>query len=79
MASKKTAAAVDAPVKEAPDILASIEIPLSGSTHRKKARMAKALIAVAAMKPGNPWSQVKSNADAHCAGITDDGFPRGTR
>ena len=65
MASKKTAAAVEALVKEALDILTSIGIPLSASTPRKKARMAKALIAVAGMKPGIPWSQVQSNADAH--------------
>ncbi len=64
MATKK-AKAIDALVQEALEILRAFGIPLDGLTTRRKEKMAKAFLAVAAMKPGMQWSEAKSETDKH--------------
>jgi hypothetical protein len=64
MATKKQKE-IDALVEQALEILHAFGIPLEGRTARRKERMAKAFLAVAAMKPGAKWAEAKSNDDAH--------------
>ena len=64
MASRK-AKAVQALVEQALEILHAFGIPLDDLTERRKQKMAKAFLAVAAMKPGIPWSEAKSDVDKH--------------
>lgn len=52
-------------VTDALDLLAGVGIPLDDLTHRRKEKMAKAFLAVAAIKPGVPWSNAKSNDEGH--------------
>ena len=46
-------------------MLQAFGIPLDGLTLRRQEKMAKAFLAVAAMKPGLTWCEVKSQADQH--------------
>jgi hypothetical protein len=52
-------------VEDALNIIVAFGVPVTGLTLRRKQKMAKAFLAVAAMKPGQAWSTVKSNADGH--------------
>jgi hypothetical protein len=52
-------------IEEALEIIIAFGVPLEGLTPRRKVKMAKAFLAVAAMKPGLKWSTVKSNDDGH--------------
>jgi BsuBI/PstI restriction endonuclease domain/BsuBI/PstI restriction endonuclease HTH domain len=50
-------------VNEALEILQSLGVPLKDLTPRRKERMAKAFLAVAGLKPGLSWSNIKDNND----------------
>ena len=52
-------------IEEALEIIIAFGVPLDGLTLRRKVKMAKAFLAVAAMKPGLKWSAVKSNDEGH--------------
>jgi type II restriction enzyme len=65
MVTKKEVLLIDALVKDALEIIAAFGIPFAGLTTRRKVKMAKAFLAVSAMKPGQKWIAVKSNDDAH--------------
>jgi hypothetical protein len=52
-------------VDEAIEMIVAFGVPLTGLTQRRKVKMAKAFLAVAAMKPGQKWAAVKSNDDGH--------------
>jgi BsuBI/PstI restriction endonuclease domain/BsuBI/PstI restriction endonuclease HTH domain len=52
-------------VTQALQILATLGVPLTDLTPRRKEKMAKAFLAVAGLKPGMAWSEVKDNNDAH--------------
>ena len=64
MAGRK-AKAVQALVEQALEILQAFGIPLEDLTTRRKQKMAKAFLAVAAMKPGTPWADVQSDSSTH--------------
>lgn len=50
---------------EALAILVALGIPLEGMTPRRKARLAKAFMALADLKPSTPWSAAKDNRSEH--------------
>lgn len=52
-------------VAEALEILVAFGVPIEGMTPRRKARMAKAFLAVAALKPGDSWAAIKVNDPTH--------------
>lgn len=52
-------------VSEALCILSALGVPLLNLTERRKERMAKAFLAVAAVRPGVGWDSLKSNQDGH--------------
>jgi hypothetical protein len=64
MATKKTKE-IEALVEQALEILHAFGIPLEGLTTRRKEKMAKAFLAVAAVKPGVKWAEVKSEVNKH--------------
>jgi type II restriction enzyme len=65
MATKGALRTIASLVADALTIIGAFGIPLDGLTPRRRERMAKAFLAVGAMKPGNPWSTVRCNEDGH--------------
>lgn len=62
---KKTAKKYAALVDETLVILSALGVPISGLTDRRQAKMAKAFLALADLKPGMSWSQLKCADDGH--------------
>lgn len=52
-------------VFETLDALQALGIPLNGLTARRQEKMAKAVLALANLKPGVPWSKLKDTEDSH--------------
>lgn len=52
-------------VIEALEILFSFGVPIEGMTARRKEKMAKAFLAVAGLKPGDPWTAIKVDEPSH--------------
>ncbi len=63
--SPKKQKQLDTLVKEATDILVAFGVPTEGMTERRKAKMAKAFLAVAGIKPGDKWTEIKVNDPSH--------------
>ncbi len=60
-APKKSATLVD----EAVQALSALGVPVKGLTERRQAKMAKAFLALADLKPGMTWLQLKSAQEGH--------------
>ena len=52
-------------VREALEILQAFGVPLTALTPRRQEKMAKAVLAVAGLKPGDSWDAVRDNASGH--------------
>lgn len=56
---------IESLVREALQILEALGIPVNSLSERRKAKMAKAFLAVAGLKPDSAWTETKSNDDGH--------------
>lgn len=57
--------AIEILVEQALEILISLGVPTDGMTARRKIKMAKAFLAVAGLKPGDSWTDIKVNDRNH--------------
>jgi BsuBI/PstI restriction endonuclease domain/BsuBI/PstI restriction endonuclease HTH domain len=57
---------LDALIAQALEALAALGIPMEGLSQRRQEKMAKAVLALADIKPGIAWSELKDSHDGRC-------------